>query len=393
MGTKSKKNGVLALFVAAALTLSACGGAGGTSGASGAAEPEQEPEATAAETPAAAEEAPAETAAEKPKVAFAYLGVPGDGGWTYQHDQGVKYLEETLGIDVTVVENVPDGPDAERVFTELAMEHDIVFGTSFGYMDAMYNVAQKFPDVIFLHCSGYKTLPNMGTYLGNEWETHYLAGIAAGSMTKNDKLGYVGAYPIPEVIYSLNAFALGVQSVSPEATVDVVWSNTWYDPATERQAAVSLLDQGIDVLAAYQDSPASLQAAAERGVFGIGNDSDMGRYAPDYYITNNVWNWGPYYVEAVQSIMDGTWESGSYMGDMKGGMVQLAPFGKNVPQEVQDLVEAKKQAILDGSLHVFTGPIYDQAGNLKLGEGETMTLEDILAQNWLIKGVNGTVPQ
>jgi len=227
--------------------------------------------------------------------------------------------------------------------------------------------------------------------LGEEWQTSYLTGIAAGKMTKSNHLGYVGAFPIPEVIYSINAFALGAQSVNPDATVDVLWSNTWFDPTTERQAAESLLDKGVDVLGAYQDSPASLQAAAEKGVYGVGNDSDMGRYAPDNYITNNTWNWGPYYVKVVQSVMDGTWKSESYMGDLADGLVNLAPFGSSVPQDVKDLVEQTKSKLLDGSLEVFTGPIYDNAGKLRVTEGEKMTLDQILAQNWLVKGINGTV--
>lgn len=335
--------------------------------------------------------ADAEGAKKKPRVAFVYLGVAGDGGWTYQHDAGVKYMEQELGIKADIVENVPDTADSERVFTELAQNHDIIFGTSYGYMDAMYNVAQKYPDVIFMHCSGYKTLPNMGTYLGREWESSYLVGMAAGKMTKTGHLGYVGAFPIPEVIYTINAFALGAQSVNPDAKVDVVWSNTWFDPTIERQAADSLLDKGVDVLAAYQDSPASLQAAAERGAFGVGNDSDMGKYAPDHYISNNVWNWGPYYAKVVRSVMDGTWKREAYMGDMKDGLVNLAPLGAKVPQDVKDLVEKTKAGILDGSVQVFKGPIYDQSGKLRTEDGATMTLEQILAQDWLAKGVNGTV--
>lgn len=214
--------------------------------------------------------------------------------------------------------------------------------------------------------------------------------MAAGKVTKNNKLGYVGAFPIPGVIYTINAFMLGAQSVNPDVELSVVWSNTWYNPEQERQAAISLLDKGVDVLAAYQDSPASIMAAAERGVWGIGKDADMGQYAPDYYLTNAVWNWGPYYAEAVQSVIDGTWKPSSYWGSMSDGIVDIAPFGKNVPQEAKDVVEAKKKEILGGMFEVFKGPIYDQQGALRVQDGQAMTDEEILAMDWFVQGIGGT---
>lgn len=337
--------------------------------------------------------ATAEPTAEKPTVAFVYIGPPGDGGYTYQHDQGRLYMEKELGIKADFVENVPESADAERIITELAQSHDIVFTTSFGYMDFTLNVANKFPNVKFLHASGYKTAENMGTYFGKNYEASYLTGIAAGKMTKNNHLGYVGAFPISEVIYNLNAFTLGAQSVNPDISVDVVWTNTWYDPTTERQAAISLLDKGSDVLLAYQDSPATLQAAQERGAFAGGNDSDMSQYAPDNYLTNPVWNWGPYYVKAVQSVMDGTWTNEQYSGDMADGMVELAPFGNKVPDDVKALVEDAKAKIISGELNVFTGPIEDNKGTVQVAEGQELTLEEVLGMNWLVKGVVGTIPQ
>lgn len=326
-----------------------------------------------------------------PRVAFVYLGVPGDGGWTYQHDLARKEIEEKFGIKATVMENIPDTADAERVFTQLAMENDIIFGTSYGYMDAMVSVASKFPKVVFAHSTGYKTADNLSTYIGRDYEAGYLSGIAAGKMTKNNKLGYVGSFPIPEVINTINGFTLGAQSVNPDIEVMVTWSNTWFDPTTERQAAISLLDQGVDVLATYQDSPAGIQAAAERGAFGIGNDSDMSKYVPDTYITNPVWNFAPFYSSVIQGVMDGTYQSESYYGGMKEGMIDIAPFGKNVPEDVQKLVNEKKQAIIDGELQVFTGPLYDQAGSLKVDEGSAMSDEDILGMNWFVKGIKGTI--
>lgn len=328
-----------------------------------------------------------------PRVAFVYIGPPGDGGWTYQHDQGRKYMEEQTGVKADTVENVPESADAERVITELAQNHDIIFTTSFGYMDYTLNVAKKFPDVVFIHCAGYKTNDNMGTYFGENYEASYLSGIAAGKMTKKNHIGYVGAFPIPEVIYNINAFMLGIQSVNPDAKVSVVWSNTWFDPTTERQAAVSLLDQGADVLMAYQDSPATIQAAAERGAFAGGNDSDMSRYAPDFYLTNPIWNWGPYYTKVVKAVQDGTWTNEQYMGSLKDGMVGLAPLGKNIPDDVKKLVEDAQAKLLSDELHVFSGPIVDQSGAEKLKSGETMELAKVLEMNWFVKGVEGSIPQ
>ncbi|MBW5448538.1 BMP family ABC transporter substrate-binding protein [Cohnella sp. CFH 77786] len=328
-----------------------------------------------------------------PRVAFVYIGPPGDGGWTFEHDKGRKYMEEKLGIKADTVENVPESADAERVITELARNHDVVFTTSFGYMDQTLNVAKKFPNVKFLHTAGYKTDDNMGTYFGKNFEASYLTGIAAGKMTKKNVLGYVGAFPIPEVIYNLNAFTLGAQSVNPNVKVKVVWSNTWFDPTVERQAAVSLLDQGADVLLAYQDSPATIQAAAERGAMAGGNDSDMSRFAPDAYLTNPVWNWGPYYAKTVQAVADGTWKSEQYLGSMADGMVDLAPLGKNVPEDVKALVEEKKKEAKEGMLKVFAGPIKDQSGEVKVEAGKELPIEQILEMNWLVHGVEGTIPK
>jgi basic membrane protein A and related proteins len=349
----------------------------------------------ASSEPAASSSAASPSASEKPlpKVAFVYIGVAGDGGWTYQHDVGRKEMEKEFGIISTVVENVPEGPDAERVFEDLAKDNDIIIGTSFGYMDSMVAVAAKHPDKIFLHNTGYKTSDNLATYMGREYQSAYLFGMAAGKMTKNNKLGYVGAFPIPEVVYTINAFTLGAQSVNPDIEVSVVWSNTWFDPTVERQAAVSLLDKGVDVLAAYQDSPAGIQAAAERNVWGIGNDSDMGKYAPETYLTNNVWDWGPYYIDTVKKFMDGTWKSEAYWGAMSTGIVNLAPFGKNVPQDVKDLVDAKQKEIIAGTFEVFTGPITDQSGKIHGEAGKPLTDEEVLSTNWFVKGIKGDIPK
>jgi len=336
---------------------------------------------------------PSEVASTGPRVAFVYIGPPGDGGWTYQHDEGRKYMEGKLGIKADTVENVPEGSDAERVIADLATNHDVVFTTSFGYMDPTVNVAAKNPKVVFLHATGYKSTENLGTYTGKNWEASYLAGIAAGSVTKKNVLGYVGAYPIPAVIANVNAFTLGAQSVNPKVKVLVVWSNTWFDPSTEKQAANSLLDKGADVLLAYQDSPASVLAAKERGLFAGGNDSDMNRYAPDTYLTNAVWNWGPYYTRVVTAVRDKTWKSEQYVGSMADGLVNLAPLGKNVPQSVKDAVAKVHDSLEQGTFDPYTGPLTDQDGKVRVPAGSVLPLNNILSINWFVKGVEGTIPK
>jgi Uncharacterized ABC-type transport system, periplasmic component/surface lipoprotein len=380
------KKGFLFLVLALVLIVTACSNGNDASNASDSEAPSSSAPASSAASPSAGAEK------ELPRVAFVYIGEPGDGGWTYQHDLARIELEKKYGFTATVVENVPEGADAERVFEELAQDHDLIIGTSFGYMDSMVNVANKYPKVKFLHASGYKTAENLSTYAGRAYETAYLVGVAAGKMTKNNHLGYVGAYPIPEVIYTINAFTLGAQSVNPDVEVDVVWSNTWYDPTIERQAAVSLLDTGVDVLANYQDSPAGIQAAAERGVYSIGNDSDMNKYAPDYYISNTVYNWFSYYDRNVQSIIDGTWKSESYWGNLKEGLVDMAPLGKSVPQDVKDLVGQLKQEMIDGKIDVFGGPLIDQGGKEVKPSGQSLSDDEILNMNWFVKGVKGTIP-
>ncbi len=300
-------------------------------------------------------------------------------------------MEKELGITATVVENIPDNADSVRIFKQLAQDHDIIFGTGFGYMDPMVEVAKAHPNVIFLNNTGYKTLDNLGTYMGREYEPTYLAGMVAGKMTKNNKLGFVGAFPIPELVSTINAFALGAQSVNPDITVNVIWSNTWYDPTIEKEAAKSLIDFGVDVIGMYQNSPAVVQEAAERGVYALGYHSDMSQYGPNVYLTNNQWNWGPYYTKTVKSVMDGTWKSEQYWGSMKEDAVKLAPYGKAVPQDVIDLVEAKKKEILDGNFKVFAGPIYDQEGKERVASGKVMTDQEILSMDWFVKGIIGKI--
>ena len=352
----------------------------------------KETETKEAEAPKVAAETE-NTEDKLPRVAFVYIGVPSDGGWTKTHDEGRELVDTTFGIKSTTVENVPEGPDAERVIEELAQNHDIIFTTSFGYMDPTINVAQKYPDVVFLHATGYKTADNVGTYQVKGWEAAYLAGIAAGSISENGKIGYVGAFPIPEVISTINAFTLAAQTVNPDVEVSVVWSNTWFDPTAEKQAAETLLDQGIDVLANYQDSPAGIQAAAQRGVWGMGNDADMSEYAPETYITNAIIHWGDYYLSTIQSWIDGTWKSNAYLGGIAEGMSDIAPFGKNVPEDIQSKVKGLKEELKAGKLDIFSGAIYDNKDELRVADGEVLSDGDILGMNWFVKGVIGTIPE
>ena len=336
---------------------------------------------------------------EKLKVGFVYIGPVDDNGWTTAHDNARKYLEEKLDyVETSYVENVPENPaDAERVITQLVNEgNKIIFTTSFGYMDPTIKVAEKFPDVTFLHCSGYKTAPNVAAYFGRMYQARYLSGIAAGKATKDNLIGYVAAFPIPEVIRGINAFTLGVQKVNPDAKVKVVWTHTWIDAATEKDAAVALLDSGADVIAQHQDSPGPQQAAEAVGKFGVGYNSDMGKMAPKAVLTSPVWNLGPYYVEAVQAIKDGTFDtthkygSLTYWGGLADGTIGLAPFGPMVTEETKQLIEQEKQRIVSGEWDVFTGPFKDQQGEVKVPDGQKMTDDEILNMDWFVQGVDGS---
>lgn len=339
-------------------------------------------------------EPPVAAKAEPYKVAFVYIGVPGDLGWTHEHDVGRKALETALGdkVKTAFMENVPEGPDATRVIRQYAQDgYNMIFATSFGYMDPMVEVAKEFPKVKFVHCSGYKTAENMSTYFGRIYQPRYLAGIVAGKMTKSNIIGYPAAFPIPEVVRGINAFTLGVRSVNPKAQVRVVWTNTWYDPVKEREAAIALLDAGADIITQHQDTVEPQKAAQERGKLSIGYDSDMRKFVGDTVLTSPVWNWGVYYIDTVKKGMDGTWKSDQYWQGLSADVVKLAEFSPMVPQDVKDLVEAQKAKILSGSWDVFTGPIKDNTGALKVKDGEKMDDGALLSFDWLVEGVVGKV--
>lgn len=329
------------------------------------------------------------------RIAFIYIGPPGDMGWTFEHDRGRLALEAAFGnrIETTYIENVEEGPDAARVMRDYAQQgYDMIFATSFGFMDHMAEVAAEFPDVLFEHCSGYKTAANMSTYFGRIYQPRYLSGIVAGLMTENGKIGYVAAVPIPEVVRGLNAFTLGVRSVNPDATVSVVWTNTWYDPVIEREAAVALLDQGVDLIAQHQDTTEPQKAAQERGFFSIGYDSDMGQSVGDSVLTSAIWNWETYYIDTVGKALDGTWETHQYWGNMDDEVVRLADFSELVPDDVIAAVEAAKEELRTGS-DVFCGPIANQAGEIVVPEGVCMSDGDLLNFDWLVEGVIGSISQ
>lgn len=333
---------------------------------------------------------------EKFKVAFVYVAPIGDLGWTWAHEQGRLMVEEVFGdkVETTYIENVPEGPEAERVIRDFAQKgYNMIFTTSFGFMDPTITVAQEFPNIYFEHCSGYKTAENVATYFGRMYQPRYLSGLVAGSMTKANKIGYVAAYPIPEVVRGINAFTLGVRAANPKATVHVVWTNTWYDPIKEKEAADALLDEGCDIIAQHQDTTEPQKAAQERGIYSVGYDSDMRAFVGDSVLTSPVWNWGIYYVRRVKEAMEGTWKSEAYWGGMKEGMTRLAPFSPLVPPEVQALVKKKEAEIIGGAWDVFTGPINAQDGTLAVAPGKKMTDEEMLSFNWFVEGVVGTIPE
>ncbi|TVR01802.1 MAG: BMP family ABC transporter substrate-binding protein [Desulfovibrionales bacterium] len=333
---------------------------------------------------------PVAVAAKEIKAGFIYVSPVGDAGWSRAHDDGRRAIEALDGVETTFVESVSEGPDSERVLLNMARRgHNLIFATSFGFMDSVIKVAAQFPDVVFMHCSGYKLAENVGTYFGRMYQPRYLSGMVAGAMTESNILGYVAAFPIPEVIRGINAFTLGAQAVNPDVQVRVVWSSTWYDPALEKEAANSLLDVGADVIAMHQDSPGPQVAAQERGVYSIGYNTDMSAFAPDAHLTAPIWNWSVVYKDVVQQVKDGTWASESIWWGLDRELVGLAPFGPMVPQDIQEAVLAKKEEIRSGETDVFIGPVLDQQGEVRIPEGVRATDEEMLAMDWFVQGVVG----
>jgi basic membrane protein A and related proteins len=334
--------------------------------------------------------------AEATKVGFVYVGPTGDAGWTYAHDKGRQYVEEQFGdkVETTYVESVAEGADSERVIRQLAKSgHDLIFTTSFGYMNPTLKVAKRFPKVSFEHASGYKRAKNVGTYFDRAYEGRYLTGVVAGKMTKSNVLGYVGSFPIPEVIRGINAFTRGAQSVNPDIKVKVVWVSSWYDPGKEREAAETMILQGADVITQHTDSPGPINAAEAKGVYAIGYNSDMSPYGETAHLTATVHNWGPLYAAKVKAVIDGNWKAEDVWGGFADDALTLAPFNEAVPQDVRDYVNAQKAAIIDGSLHPFAGPVTAQDGTVKVPAGEVMSDGDMLGFAWYVDGVDGALPK
>ena len=340
---------------------------------------------------------------KKIKVGFVYLTTPGDHGWTYAHEVGRQDVIKHFGdkVETTFVENVPEGPDATRVIRDLAKQgNDIIFTTSFGYMDPTLKVAKEFPEVKFDHITGYKRAPNMATGNIRFYEGRYVQGVVAGLMTKSNKIGYIASFPIPEVIQGINSFGLGLRSVNTDAEVSVIWVNTWYDPVKEADAAKVHIAEGADILAQHTDSPAMLQTAEKAGVYGFGQSSDMKAFAPKAQLFSSVNNWGPYYVSQIQALMDGSWTTGEgpdhWAGNTWAGMADdfliLTQF-KNMPAEVAAAAQKATDDIKSGANKIFTGPIRDNTGVEKVPAGKTLNDGELFTTlDYYVEGVIGKIP-
>jgi basic membrane protein A and related proteins len=346
-----------------------------------------------ADAAAAAPAAPAK--AEPLKIAFAYVGSVGDGGWTFAHDKGRKEVEAEFGdkVKTSFVENVPEAADAERVIRQVVSEgNKLIFGTTFGYMDPMMKAAADLKDVKFEHATGFKTADNMRTYDSRTYEGAYLAGIVAGGMTKTNTLGVVGSIPIPEVIRNINSFTLGAQSVNPKIKTKVVWIGKWFDPPKEGEAAQSLINQGADVLFQNTDSTAVLQTADKNKKMAFGWDSDMSSFAKDAHLASAVINWGPYYKKAVKDALDGTWKTTQEWWGVKQGAIDLVAISDKVPAELKTKVDAAKAGLKDGSFHPWKGPVAGQDGKNVVEKDVTPDDKFMLGINFYVKGVDGKVP-
>ena len=325
------------------------------------------------------------------KVGFVYVSPIGGAGWTYEHDQGRKQMEEALAgkVETKYVENVPEGNDAERVIRDLANSgHKIIFTTAFGYMNPTIRVAKQFPDVVFLHNSGYKQAKNVGTYNIRFYEGRYLDGVIAGKMSKSGIAGIVASFPIPEVLQSINAFTQGMRSVDPDAEVRVIWTSSWYDPGKERDAAIALVSEGADMLTHHTNSTAVIQAAEEQGVHAFGHHSDMSEYGPKAQLTAMISSWGDYYTDTVQDVLNGTWKPTDLYGGFKEDMIKVAPLNASVPDDVRALVEKLEGELKNGTLHPFAGPIVDQSGKERVAAGEVMSDEDLNKMDYYVSGVS-----
>jgi basic membrane protein A len=327
------------------------------------------------------------------KAAWIYVGPHNDAGWSQAHDEGRQHVEKMLGskVETTYKENVPEGPQTSTVIEQLIRDgNKIIFATSFGFQPAMAAAAKKHPDVKFEMATGTTVLPNMAEYFGAGEDSIYLSGMAAGAASKKGVIGYVVPFAIPEVIRHANAFALGAQAVNPKAKVRLVWTNSWFDPAKEKKAAQSLHAAGADVIGQNVDSPAAGQYAESVKVPWVGYDSDAKKFAPKSWLTAAIYDWGPYYAKRVKAAMNGTWKTGFYYGSLKDGMIGLAPFGPSVSKKTKAAIAAKMKALKAGTFYEFEGPLYDQSGKLRVKKGVRLTVTQLYAMDWLVKGIEGS---
>ncbi|GKS94376.1 BMP family ABC transporter substrate-binding protein [Acidovorax sp. SUPP2825] len=372
---------VAALSAVAAAALAGCG-------------KKDEPAPAPATAPAPAASAPA-AKAEPLKIAFAYVGPVGDGGWSFAHDNGRKAIEKEFGdkVQTSFVESVPESADAERVLRDMASQgNKLIFGTTFGYMESIQKIAPDFKDVKFEHATGYKTAENVRTYDSRTYEGAYMAGVIAGAMTQTNTLGVVGSVPIPEVIRNINSFTLGAQSVNPKIKTKVVWVNEWFSPPKETEAATSLINGGADVLFQNTDSPAVLKTAQEKGKRAFGWDSDMTAYGPKAHLASAVINWGPYYIKATKDALGGTWTTGQSWWGVKEGAIDLVSIAEDVPADTKAKVEQVKAGLKDGSFSIWKGPIADNTGKEVLAKDAVADDKFLGGVNFYVKGVEGTVP-
>ncbi|MCA3220718.1 MAG: BMP family ABC transporter substrate-binding protein [Burkholderiales bacterium] len=333
--------------------------------------------------------------AEPTKVAFVYVSPVGDAGWTSQHNRGREEMAKSLGdkVSTSFVEKVGEGADAERVIRDLASQgNKLIFTTSFGFMNPTLKVAEEFPDVKFEHATGYKTAKNMATYNARFYEGRYLAGMIAGKSTKTNTLGYVAAFPIPEVLQGINAFTLGARSVNPKAQVRVVWVNTWFDPGKERDAANALIGQGADVLTHHTDSTAIVATAEEKGKMAVAYHSDMSKFGPKAQLAAVTHHWGAYYTQRALDVLNGTWQTGSVWMGMAQGAISLEAVNPSVPKDVADMVIARAEEITAGKFHPFTGPIKTNEGKEVVAKGAVLSDEQLGQMSYYVQGVVGTVP-
>ncbi len=331
---------------------------------------------------------------DKIKVAFLYIGPHNDGGWSQAHDEGRIYLQKHLPyVETAYSENVPEGAPCEKIIRDYIHKgYSVIFGTSFGFMDSMYNVAKDYPKVIFEHCSGYKIRKNMGTYFGRMYQADYLAGLVAGMMTKSNYIGFVAPFPIPEVVREIDSFTIGAREVNPKVKVHVIWTNSWFDPVKERSAAETFIANGADIIASGCDSPASIEAAKKAHIYAIGYDLDNHAKFPKTLLTSRIWHWGVFYVKVLKEIHNGTWHATRYWGGLKDGIVSLGKFGTTVPEKIKKYVAMREKQIKEGKFKVFSGPIYDNKGKLRVKKGQELSDQAKLSLQWFVKGVVGNLP-